>query len=215
MTAIILTDISYLHQAFYNHVAAITGIDGLVYLGFDDGKSRSEIPEVAMHMSCAAYAVDRGRITPRVQSYTSAEISIVYDDESYDVQTDYLIQFPLPIDIFYEISAWCHDSQTALQMDLALMRTIPERGTLNFVIEGSEADFPVELIGIQDLDDLSQNIREKVYRYKLEAWIPGYLDDQTGKIITSIENNLYKYQTQDGEISDQTHLDAVLLEPDA
>lgn len=215
MAAIILNDISDLHEAFYAHISSITGIDGLVYLGFDDGKSRGNLPDVAMHVSCAAFSIDRGRITPRVQTYTSEPIEIVYNGETYDVQTDYLIQFPLPIDIFYEISAWCHDSRIALQMDLALMRIFPERGTLTFTIDAESCEFPIELIGIQDLDDLSQNIREKIYRYKIEAWIPGFLDDQTGKIITNIQSDFYKYKTEDDEISDETYLDTVLLEPDA
>lgn len=195
-------------------LGSITGITDLEFIGFDDSKSRPKLPKVGMMISCAGFNVDRGRVTPAVQEFTSDVETVIYDEEEFEVQTDYTVKKPLPIDVFYEVDTWCHDSQVALQMDLSMMSTFPERGVLSLEIDGEDHDFPIELLDIQDLDDLSQNIREKLYRYKVEAWIPGFIDDRTGKIITTTITDIYQ-NNGDSDDPDGPFLDQVVIEPDA
>lgn len=184
MLSQILDKIDILHQAIYDHMATIKGIRGLEFLGFDDGKSRPPLPKVAMHLSFGGYEVDRGRVIPSIYK-PAVEKTLFYGGEAFTVTSEFDVERPLPVDLFYEIDTWCHDSRTSLAMDAALMATLPERGALNLTLHGSTVAFPIELLGIQDLDDLTQNIREKVYRYKVEAWIPSWLGHYRRKVITT------------------------------
>jgi len=213
MSGIILENLANLHTELYIRMSAITGITELQFLGFDDSKTRPNLPNVAMQISYAGFEVDRGRMMHDVQEYTNAPETVSYDGEESEIQTDYTLKKPLPIDIIYEIDTWCHDSQASLQMDLAMMATFPERGVLELTIDSETVDFPIELLDVQDLDDLTQNIREKLYRYKIEAWIPGFIDDRTGKIITTSITGVYQ-NNNDAENQDGPFLNQVVLQPD-
>ena len=137
------------------------------------------------------------------------------DGEEFTIDSEFEVKRPLSVDLFYEIDTWCHDSQTSLAMDLALQATFPERGVLNLPIDANNVAFPVELLGIQDLDDLTENIREKVYRYKVEAWIPSYLTDTTRKIITTPIEEFFKTTGNEAEGDLGESLGQVELAPDA
>jgi len=214
MQAQILDNIAPLHVAMYDKMAAIAGIAGLTFLGFDDGKNRPTLPKVAMHMSFGGYDVDRGRMIHPVYKATAQE-TYFYDGEEFTIDSEFEVKRPLSVDLFYEIDTWCHDSQTSLAMDLALQATFPERGVLNLPIDANNVAFPVELLGIQDLDDLTENIREKVYRYKVEAWIPSYLTDTTRKIITTPIEEFFKTTGNEAEGDLGESLGQVELAPDA
>lgn len=215
MSARILTNIALLHAALYDRLSSISTVSGLEFLGFDDGKSRPTLPRIGMQISCTGMDTDRGRVMPQVFEATGASESIMYDGEEHDVQTSYTIKQPIAVDLTYEVDSWCYDSQTSLALDVELMKLFPERGVLTLPIEGEDTDFPVELIGIQNLDDLTKNIREKIYRYKIEAWIPGFLADRNGKIITTIDNEIYKQTNDDSEAPEGYELQNVVTAPDA
>lgn len=184
MTTQILDNIATLHMALYDRMASIPAIPGLQFLGFDDSTTRPELPKVAMHMTFRGFEIDRGRTIPSVYEETAQE-TYLYDGEEFTVPSEYAVKRPLPVDLLYDIHSWCHDSQLALSMDMALLATFPERGILTFVIDAGPAEFPIELLGIQDLDDLAENIRERAYRYKVEAWVPSHILDASRKIITT------------------------------
>lgn len=214
MSQKILNSIASLHVAMFDRMASIIGIPGLEFLGFDDGKNRPVLPEVAMHMSLGGYDVDRGRVIHSVHEAT-AQGTYFYDGEEFTVDSEFDVRRPLPVDLYYEINTWCHDSQIALSMDMALQRLFPERGVLTMQVEAITVGLPIELLGIQDLDDLTENIREKVYRYKVEAWIPSYLADASRKIITTPIIELFSTKGSNTQIEPNGEfLEQVALMPD-
>ena len=192
MGATILNSIAKLHQALYDRMSSVASVPGLEFLGFDDGKSRPTLPKTAVQISFAGYDIDRERVTPDVMTPSGATVTLTYDGEPVTVHPEFTIRKPIPLDLFYEIDAWCYDSRTASELDLALLGNFPERGVLSLPIDGMPADFPIELVGIQNLDDLTKNIREKIYRFKIEAWVTGFLPDRDGKIITTIDSEILK-----------------------
>jgi hypothetical protein len=192
MSATILNSIAKLHQAVYDRMASVTSIPGLEFLGFDDGKNRPTLPKKAVQISFAGYEVDRGRVTPDVITPSGTAVTLTYDGEPVTLNPEFTIRKPIPLDLYYEIDAWCYDSRTATEIDLGLLNRFPERGVLSLAIDGELYDFPIELVGIQNLDDLTKNIRERIYRFKIEAWVTGFLPDRDGKIITTIENEILK-----------------------
>ena len=200
MSAGILDNIAHLHIALYDKMAGIDSIPNLAFLGFDDGKTCPTLPKVVMHISFGGFEIDRRRTIHQVFKST-AEGSYIYDGEEFTVPSEYSVSRPLPVDLFYEIDTWCHDSQTSIAMDLALLATFPERGVLGLPVNGDVFDFPFELLGVQDLDDLTENIREKVYRYKIEAWVPSHLLTTMRKIITAPIIELYVKDKLIGEVS--------------
>jgi len=215
MSARILTNIALLHAALYDRLSSISTVSGLEFLGFDDGKSRPTLPRIGMQISCTGMDTDRGRVMPQVLEATGASETITYDGEEYDVQTSFTVKQPIAIDLTYEVDSWCYDSETSLGLDVELMKLFPERGVLTLPIAGEDTDFPIELLGIQNLDDLTKNIREKIYRYKIEAWIPGFLADRNGKIITSITNEIYRQTNDDADAPEGYHLQDTVTAPDA
>lgn len=214
MSATILNSIAKLHQALYDRMASIASVPGLEFLGFDDGKNRPVLPKKAVQISFAGYDIDRGRITPDVVTPSGATVTLQYDGEPVTLDPEFTVRKPIPLDLLYEIDTWCHDSQEALAMDLALLATFPERGVLALTIDGSPADFPIELIGIQNLDDLTGNVREKIYRFKVEAWVTGFLPDRNGKIITTVTSEILK-TTRSDPAPEGIPLQEVTIQPDA
>lgn len=200
MSAGILDNIAHLHMAMYGKMAGINNITNLAFLGFDDGKTRPPLPKIAMHISFGGHEIDRRRTIHQVYK-TTAEGTYTYGGEEFNVPSEFEVSQPLPVDLFYEIDTWCHDSQTSIAMDLALLATFPERGVLSLSINGKEHDFPIELLGIQDLDDLTENIREKIYRYKVEAWVPSHLLTTIRKVITAPTIEIYARDKMVGEVS--------------
>ena len=215
MSARILTSIGLLHAALYDRLSTITSISNLQFLGFDDGKSRPSLQQIGMQISCTGMDTDRGRVMPQVIEPSGATETITYDGEDQEVQTSFTVKQPIAVDLTYEVDCWCYDSQTSLAMDVELMKLFPERGVLTLPIAGEDTDFPIELLGIQNLDDLTKNIREKIYRYKIEAWIPGFLADRDGKIITSITNEIYRQTNDNADAPEGYHLQDAVTAPDA
>ena len=215
MSATILNSIAKLHQALYDRMTSIVSVPELEFLGFDDGKNRPTLPKKAMQISFAGYDIDRGRITPDVVTPSRTTVMLMYDGEPVTVDPEFTIHKPIPLDLLYEIDAWCYDSQAALAMDLGLLAKFPERGVLPLTIDGSSADFPIELIGIQNLDGLTKNIREKIYRFKIEAWVTGFLPDRNGKIITAVTNEILKTTRSDPAQPEGISLHEVSIQPDA
>ncbi len=214
MSATILNSIAKLHQALYGRMASIATVPGLEFLGFDDGKSRPVLPKKAVQISFAGYDIDRGRVTPDVVTPSGSTTTLIYDGEPVTVYPEFTVKKPLPLDLLYEVDAWCYDSQTALEMDLALLAKFPERGVLTLMIDGAPADFPIELVGIQNLDDLTKNIREKIYRFKIEAWVTGFLPDRDGKIITTIDSEILRTTRSDPSNPDGISMQQVTIQPD-
>ncbi len=214
MSATILNSIAKLHQALYDRMASIATVPGLEFLGFDDGKNRPVLPKKAVQISFAGYDIDRGRVTPDVVTPSGSTLILTYDGEPVTVSPEFTVKKPLPLDLLYEVDAWCYDSQTALEMDLALLAKFPERGVLTLMIDGAPADFPIELVGIQNLDDLTKNIREKIYRFKIEAWVTGFLPDRDGKIITAIDSEILRTTRSDPSNPDGISMQQVTIQPD-
>lgn len=214
MSATILNSIAKLHQALYARMASIATVPGLEFLGFDDGKDRPLLPKKAVQISFAGYDIDRGRVTPDVVTPSGSTVVLTYDGEPVTVSPEFTVKKPLPLDLLYEVDAWCYDSQTALEMDLALLAKFPERGVLMLTIDGAPADFPIELVGIQNLDDLTKNIREKIYRFKIEAWVTGFLPDRDGKIITTIDSEILRTTRSDPSNPDGISMQQVTIQPD-
>lgn len=214
MSATILNSIAKLHQALYGRMASIATVPGLEFLGFDDGKNRPVLPKKAVQILFAGYDIDRGRVTPDVVTPSGSTTTLTYDGEPVTVYPEFTVKKPLPLDLLYEVDAWCYDSQTALEMDLALLAKFPERGVLTLMIDGAPADFPIELVGIQNLDDLTKNIREKIYRFKIEAWVTGFLPDRDGKIITTIDSEILRTTRSDPSNPDGISMQQVTIQPD-
>ena len=214
MAATILNSIAKLHQALYGRMASIATVPALEFLGFDDGKSRPVLPKKAVQISFAGYDIDRGRVTPDVVTPSGSTTTLTYDGEPVTVYPEFTVKKPLPLDLLYEVDAWCYDSQTSLEMDLALLAKFPERGVLTLMIDGAPADFPIELVGIQNLDDLTKNIREKIYRFKIEAWVTGFLPDRDGKIITTIDSDILRTTSSDPSNPDGISMQEVTIQPD-
>lgn len=214
MSATILNSIAKLHQALYDRMASIASVPELEFLGFDDGKNRPTLPKKAVQISFAGYDIDRGRVTPNVVTPSGSTVTLTYDGEPVTVYPEFTVKKPLPLDLFYEIDAWCHDSQVAPEIDLALLAKFPERGVLILTIDGTPVDFPIELVGIQNLDDLTENIREKIYRFKVEAWVTGFLPDRDGKIITAINGEILKMTNSDPSNPDGISMQQVTIQPD-
>lgn len=194
--ATILADLKDLHQAMYDKMASITGVTGLQFLGFDTGKTKEPLPEIAMAISMDALDIDRRRPTPaeahRVILADGLEIVGSYGGATYTGLDGSTIKYPLPVTIGYNITTWCYDVQTQLAMFQKLMQKFPERGVVTLSIGGEPFDFPIELVGIDNLDDGAQNIRERIHRYKVEAWIDSHIPDGVVKIITSSEISVYE-----------------------
>lgn len=211
MAGCILENIADLHLKLYDLVSSMAGtLPDTEFLGFDDSKSRPELPQKAIQLSFDGFEIDRGRTTTDVHEFIGDFESFVYDKEEVLLQTQFIKKRPLPIDLFYELDAWCYDSQTALQIDLAILKTIPERGVLSLTINDQPCDFPIELLDVQNLDDLTANIREKIFRYKVEAWVPSFLNQKTGKIVTTAITDIHESEKEN---LDSSLLDHSVLKP--
>ena len=195
----ILTDLADLHKAMYARMQTISGPAGLEYLGFDDSKRKPILPNVALHMSLADIQVDRTRPTPlsahRVEEETGSEIIRHYGGAVYTGRTGRRYRYPLPVSLIYAIDSWCHSAEQQLALDIGIMNTFPDRGAVSFVINDQTWMFPIELLGVQPLDDLAQNLRERLYRFRVDAYVESSIRDTTGGIILSSEISVYEGKT--------------------
>lgn len=193
--AIILENISDLHSAMYDLLAGITGIDGLIVLGFDSSKTNPVLPNIGIKISLSNMEIDRQRPGPlegtRLQVETGTLTDYTVEGELVeDVYPEREFQHPLPLKLEYSIHSWCYSSETQLAIDQKLMQLLPERGVLTLNIGEVTAEFPITLKDIKSLDDLTQNLREKVYIYSIEAYTRSWIEDRSTKIITTIVEQL-------------------------
>lgn len=184
-------------------------------VGFDSSHKTPAIPQKGIKVAVTDWQVDRTRPTPlegtRVEENLGNIITHTYDGVVYTGYEARRFRYPLPVIIIYSFYTWSHKALDQFAIDHAFLKKFPERGVLNLSIGGTSYQFPIEMLTSQTLDDLNLNLRERVYQFRLEAWIPGHLADRDGKIITSIREEVF---TSDPE--DAGEPDLILeLNPDA
>lgn len=187
----LLEDISLLHTEMYNKMSSISGVTGLVFLGFDSSRTNPELPKIGMKISLTGMEIDRRRPTPsetnRLEIETGTPVDYTVEGVLYeDIYPEREYKYPLPLNLEYSINTWCYSATTQLQLDLKLLQTFPERGVLRLEIDSETYEFPITLKAVKNLDDLAQNLREKVYIYNVECYVSSWIEERTGKIITSI-----------------------------
>lgn len=184
---VVLEEIRDLHLAMYDKVAAIGGVLGLEKKGFDSGRTSTTLPAAGIKIALQEISVDRGRPTPsegnRLLIKSGDEQTYDYEGETYTEYPERIARYPLPVNVVYRISSWCHSAETQLALDQGVLQAFPERGTLQLSIGGTEYDFPVELLQIQTLGDLADNRMERMYLFRVEAWVRGTKPDVVRKII--------------------------------
>lgn len=215
----IIDDLSYLHRALYGKMSGITGVSGLQFLGFDSGYTNPPLPKVGMKISMTEIEVDRGLPGPqeshRIKFETGDAEDFVYDGVLYEnVKTTRKYRYPLPVRITYDIHCWCHDHKTQLLLDQKIFQTFPERGWITLKVGIDDVELPMELDEIRDLDDLEDNIRERVYRFYVCAWIPSHMADKEGKIITIPIVEVYDNTIPDNTFKEGNKLLEVKIQPD-
>lgn len=187
----ILDDISKFHQSLYDYVKTIqSDIPTLEVMGFGSSINRPELPIIGMRVNLREIEVDRSRPTPLagkpVTVPSEQKNNYEYKDELYEnIPDGYTLRHPMPIILHYELTTWCYKTLTQLSLDHAIFKRFPERGVLYLPIDNVEYQFPITLAGIENLDDLKRNFRERVYRYDIEVWIESSLSDIESKIITT------------------------------
>lgn len=67
------------------------------------------------------------------------------------------------------------------------------------LLSGAHYEFPIEQMQIQSLDDLSVNVRETMFRFKLEAYITGYISDDSRKSIKEMDLSVYRGGIEEAE----------------
>lgn len=218
--SVIVEDLADLHTAMYDKMASISSVTDCAFLGFDSSKTNPTIPKIAMHISLDSVEIDRRRPTPleghRIEEDSGDEITETYDGEEFTGFEGRLYRYPLPVILNYNIDTWCHSAQTQLQMAQAIFQKFPERGVLTLDIDGTDYDFPIELTGIENLDDLSLNLRERLYRFRVEAWCESSKPDVEGGIIQISEIDVYQGNSIDDiDLPENTNpLLQIIEEPD-
>lgn len=219
--ATILQSVNDLHQALYDHMVA--GMVGVVpasdCMGYDSGFKSPTLPAKGIKIVVTDLKVDRTRPTPlegtRVEENLGNVITKSYGGVVYTGYEGRRYRYPLPVEIIYSIYTWSHRAIDQFEIDHAVLKTFPERGILQLPIQGNQYDFPVEILTTQTLDDLKENIRERVYQLRVEAWITGHIPDRDGKIITSVETQFFARNPDEVNLPGGNIPDLVLeLKPD-
>ena len=215
----IIDDLSYLHRALYAKMSTITGVSGLQFLGFDSGFTNPPMPQAGLKISMSEIEVDRDLPTPqeshRIVFETGDSQDFVYDGVLYeDVKTTRKFRYPLPVRIYYDIHCWCHDHKTQLLLDQKIYQTFPERGWITLKVGIDDVELPIILDEVRHLDDLEANIRERVYRYYVCAWIPSHMADKEGKIITIPIVQVYDNTKPEDALKQVNKLLEVKIQPD-
>lgn len=204
---VIITDLSQLCSALYDKMVT-TAVPGCTYVGFQSSLSQKPLPKVAMQISVAGLEVDSSRPLPsgehRIYLGEGSELTgTTYDADGNPVSKTYYETYatkhPTPMDMSFDIRTWCHDAQTALQMDLAMLSVFPKFGFFDLDIGGTDYTFPIEMLSSVVLDDLTENFIERVYRFKIELYAPGHLADGSVKTITSGEFSVFDGDEDDAE----------------
>lgn len=194
--SIILQDIAELHQAMYDRLATITGIPGLRFLGFDSRRTNNPLPQIGLDISLNDFVVDEKRPPPmsgnRVITPEGDEQTGEYEGDTLNWYESSLATHPLPVSLVYRFESWCHDAQTQLQLDLAILQTFPYRGVLDLDIGGTVYSFPTMLASIANLDDLQENLRNRVYLYTVECWVSSHIADQEIQNILRTTTEFYE-----------------------
>lgn len=194
----ILSSIVDLHQAVYDYMLPIQNdISGLEILGFGSSRERPELPALGIRVNLRSIQVDRLRPTPSAGNpvLVPSEEKKDYEYEGIlyeDVPVGFTYKHPLPVLLQYEFNTWCYFSKDQIAIDHAILSRFPERGVLYLPIDSVEYQFPIELLGIENLDDLKQNFRERLYRFAIEAWIKSPIQDAEAKVITTSLIEVYQ-----------------------
>lgn len=194
----ILDDVTVLHRAVYARLAAAVpvAVPGAEVYGFDSGHTNPRLPQIGVRVT-AELEIDRDRPSPshatRIFEPAGDEIIRTYPRHgTYTGYNQRTIRRPLPITLNYMVHTWCHAAETQLALDMAVLAAIPDRGMLPVEIDGTTYGFPIELISPPEtLDDLTINLRERVHRFRVEAYIPSSMPDGSCPIITTITETTY------------------------
>lgn len=215
---IIVQSISDVHLAIYQKM--VSGMAGVVdaanCIGYDSGHKTPALPQKGIKVAVTDLEIDRLRPTPlegnRVEENLGDEITHSYGGEVFTGHEARRFRYPLPVFVVYSFYTWSHRALDQFEIDHAFLRTFPERGVLTLTISGKVCEFFVQITGTQTLDDLSQNIRERVYQMRLEAWIAGHLPDRDAKIITSVETGVFTGDPEDRNLPGGTIPELVVVE---
>lgn len=196
----ILTSIADLNTKLYELLTGITvDVPGVRVMGFDSSRTRDPLPTKGLQIRLSAIEIDRNRPTPQilhpVQIPSDPQDFIIDGELVEDIPTQYTNKYPLPLLLTYEIDTWCHDAQTQLSIDHGLLKLFPERGVLRVEINSVEFELPFVTLGVQNLDDLEENFRERIYRYQIEAWVVGNMSDSVSKIITKSITEVWQQES--------------------
>jgi hypothetical protein len=217
----IIQSVADIHQAVYNLM--VQSVNGVVApadcVGFDSSHKTPAIPQKGIKVAVTDWQVDRSRPTPlegnRIEENLGNIITKTYDGVAYTGYEARRYRYPLPVMIIYSFYTWSHKALDQFAIDHAFLKKFPERGVLDLMINGTEYEFPIEMLTSQTLDDLNQNLRERVYQFRLEVWIPGHRVDRDGKIITSITEEVFATDPLDVTQPGQERPDLILeLNPD-
>lgn len=193
----VLISIDKLHRKIYELVQTLAGtIPEARFMGFESSRVKEPLPTVGIAMNLSEISVDRNRPTPqmghRIFKPNELKDYELNGEIFHDVPVSYTTIEPLPVLLTYEIDTWCHEPIKQLQMDHALLKLFPERGVLVFEIDSVEYELPIALVGIDNLDDLRENFRERLYRYTIEAWTEGNIPESLSQTITAAEFEIFK-----------------------
>lgn len=187
----ILSSIVDLHRALYDYVLPLqVSIPGLEVMGFGSSRDRPELPKIGIRLNLRAIEIDRNRPTPLVGQPvlvpSDEKKDYIYEGQLYeDIPDGYTLKHPLPVLLQYEFDTWSYNTKAQIAIDHAILTRFPERGVLYLPIDSVEYQFPIELLGIENLDDLKQNFREHLYRFQIEAYVESPVPDYNSKIITT------------------------------
>lgn len=196
--ATILTSLTTIHQAMYDRMAAITvpSAPSLEFVGFSSSREHQSLPPVAVGISLFDLAPDPNRPLPgqagRVLEPIGSVQSGDYNGVSQSWYDSYNARHPLPLILNYQIESWCHSAQTQLELDLAIMQAFPYKGVIDVVVGLDTFSFPIELVATANLDDLEENFRNRVYRYRVETWVESSIPDEELQTITSTFTEQYQ-----------------------
>lgn len=193
----ILPSIVDISQAFYDFVADIKiALPSVRVMGLDSSRNQDPLPEFGIKLTLDEITIDTTRPTPmagqQVAEPSQDTNDYIYEGELFtDIPDGHTFRYPLPLILEYGIRTWCYSAQEQISLDYQLMTRIPDRGVLYLPINSTEYQFPIRLDVIDTLDDLRDNLRERIYRYVMEVWVESPIADRDTNIITTSNIEVY------------------------
>lgn len=208
-----LPTIEGLHRAFYALVETLKlDMPSLRILGYESSRTKEPLPPLAIALHLSDIQVDRSRPTPQIghRLFIPGELKDyqVEDEVFEDIPSEYVTSQPLPVLLTYHLDAWCHSPVEQLSLDHAILKLLPERGVLNLEIDTVEYELPIMLLGTENLDELRENFRERLYRFSVEAWIQGNIADAVSKIILNSQTEVYDVEEN---LLDSLNIEATII----